>query len=76
MGFSPGKILKSEIAVGEFSCISGERMITSNCIVLRAKSFTNRHAVWRKRRPADIVKSGYQNTSYGPASFRILFCTV
>jgi len=31
--------LKSEIAVGEFWRISGERMITSNCIALLAKFF-------------------------------------
>jgi len=37
--------LKSEIAVGEFWRISGEKMIISNCIALRAKSFKNRQAV-------------------------------
>jgi len=39
------KILKSDIAVGEFWRTSGERMITSNCIALRAKSFETRHTV-------------------------------
>ena len=38
-GFSGEKILKSEIAVGEFWRISGERMITSNWIALRAKVY-------------------------------------
>jgi len=35
--FYPEKILKSDIAVGEFWRISGERMITSNWLALRAK---------------------------------------
>jgi len=39
------KILKSDIAVGEFWRTSGERMITSNCIALQAKSFKTRHTV-------------------------------
>jgi len=36
-GFSSGKMLKSEIAIGEFWRISDEKMITSNFIALREK---------------------------------------
>ena len=37
-GFSPGKILKSEIAVGEFWCISDEIMNSYNSFVLGAEN--------------------------------------